>query len=212
MTKKVCLYCRVSTTDKQDVNRQVNELKEVVDNNGWVLTNIYIDEGYSRTTTSRPELDRMMKDSFSRKFEMVMTLELSRLGSNLKHMIETVETLKSRNIHLWIKNQQIDTSSISGMMFFSILTSISNYERELISERVKSGLENCKRKGIKLGRPSNLTPDVEEQIKRLYSEKVGLNKISQKVNVGVRLIRKVLKDYNWRNYPQNGTTNPSVSV
>ena len=195
MTKKVCLYCRVSTTDKQDVNRQVNELKEVVDNNGWILTDIYIDEGFSRSSTSRPELDRMMRDSFSRRFEMVMTLELSRLGSNLKHMIEVVETLKSRNIHLWIKNQQIDTSSISGMMFFSILTSISNYERELISERVKSGLENCKRKGIKLGRPTNLTDQKRSEIKRLYSEKMGLNKISKEVNVGVRLIKKVLKTY-----------------
>jgi DNA invertase Pin-like site-specific DNA recombinase len=193
MTKKVCLYCRVSTTDRQDVNRQVNELKEVVDNNGWILTDIYIDEGFSRSTTTRPELDRMMKDSFSRKFEMVMTLELSRLGSNLKHMIETVETLKSRNTHLWIKNQQIDTSSITGMMFFSILTSISNYERELISERVKSGLENCKRKGIRLGRPSNLTLEKENEIKTLYSKKMGLNKISKEVNVGVRLIKKVLK-------------------
>ena len=195
MTKKVCLYCRVSTTDKQDVNRQVNELKEVVDNNGWILTDIYIDEGFSRSSTSRPELDRMMRDSFSRRFEMVMTLELSRLGSNLKHMIEIVETLRSRNIHLWIKNQQIDTSSISGMMFFSILTSISNYERELISERVKSGLENCKRKGIKLGRPTNLTDEKRSEIKRLYSEKMGLNKISKEVNVGVRLIKKVLKTY-----------------
>ena len=195
MTKKVCLYCRVSTTDRQDVNRQVNELKEVVDNNGWILTDIYIDEGFSRSTTTRPELDRMMKDSFSRKFEMVMTLELSRLGSNLKHMIETVETLKSRNTHLWIKNQQIDTSSITGMMFFSILTSISNYERELISERVKSGLENCKRKGIRLGRPSNLTLEKENEIKTLYSEKMGLNKISKEVNVGVRLIKKVLKSH-----------------
>ena len=195
MTKKVCLYCRVSTTDRQDVNRQVNELKEVVDNNGWILTDIYIDEGFSRSTTTRPELDRMMKDSFSRKFEMVMTLELSRLGSNLKHMIETVETLKSRNTHLWIKNQQIDTSSITGMMFFSILTSISNYERELISERVKSGLENCKRKGIRLGRPSNLTLEKENEIKTLYSKKIGLNKISKEVNVGVRLIKKVLKSY-----------------
>ena len=195
MTKKVCMYCRVSTTDKQDVNRRVNELKEVVDNNGWILTDIYIDEGFSRSSTSRPELDRMMRDSFSRRFEMVMTLELSRLGSNLKHMIEVVETLKSRNIHLWIKNQQIDTSSISGMMFFSILTSISNYERELISERVKSGLENCKRKGIKLGRPTNLTDEKRSEIKRLYSEKMGLNKISKEVNVGVRLIKKVLKTY-----------------
>ena len=63
----------------------------------------------------------------------------------------------------------------------------------LISERVKSGLENCKRKGIRLGRPSNLTLEKENEIKTLYSDKMGLNKISKEVNVGVRLIKKVLK-------------------
>ena len=210
MTKKVVLYCRVSTKD-QNCERQISELKEIASNHNYHIVDEYIDTGFSGSLKNRPELDRMMKDSFSRKFEMVMTLELSRLGSNLKHMIETVETLKSRNTHLWIKNQQIDTSSISGMMFFSILTSISNYERELISERVKSGLENCKRKGIKLGRPSNLSKDKEDEIKELYSQKIGLNKISQKVNVGVRLIRKVLKDYP-KNYPHNGTNNITVGV
>ena len=103
--KRVCLYCRISTNDKgQDINRQVNELKEVVDNNGWILTDIYTDEGFSRSTTTRPELDRMMKDSFSKRFDMVMTLELSRLGCNLKHMIEVVETLKQRGVDLWVKN------------------------------------------------------------------------------------------------------------
>jgi len=193
MTKKVCIYCRTSR-EGMDISRQVNELKEVVENNNWTLTEIYTDEGFSRSTINRPELDRMMEDAFSRKFEMVLTLELSRLGSNLKHMIEVVETLKSRNIHLWIKNQQIDTSSISGMMFFSILTSISNYERELISERVRSGLENCRRKGIKLGRPTNLTPEKEIKIREMKSEKIGLNRISKEVGVGVRLIRKVLSD------------------
>ena len=193
MTKKVAIYARVSTTDKQDVNRQVSELKEVVDNNNWILTDIYIDEGYSRTTTSRPELDRLMKDSFSRKFEMVMTLELSRLGSNLKHMIEVVESLKLRNIYLWIKNQQIDTSTISGMMFYSILTSIANYERELISERVKSGLENARRKGVVLGRKTNLTPEIEGKIIELKKQGVGYNTLAKRVSVSVRTIRSVLR-------------------
>jgi site-specific DNA recombinase len=192
MMKNVCIYGRTSR-EEQDISRQVNELKEVVENNGWNLADIYMDAGYSRSTTNRPELDRMMDDAFSRKFEMVLTLELSRLGSNLKHMIEIVENLKSRKIHLWIKNQQIDTSSISGMMFFSILTSISNYERELISERVRSGLENCRRKGIKLGRPTNLTPEKEVKIRQMKSRKVGLNKISKEVGVGVRIIRRVLE-------------------
>ena len=190
---KVCIYGRTSR-EEQDISRQVNELKEVVENNNWTHTDIYMDEGFSRSTTNRPELDRMMDDSFSRKFDMVLTLELSRLGSNLKHMIEVVEILKSRNINLWIKNQRIDTSSTSGMMFFSILTSISNYERELISERVRSGLENCRRKGIKLGRPTNLTSEKEIKIREMKSKKIGLNKISKEVGVGVRLIRKVLSE------------------
>ena len=90
MTKKVCIYSRVSRSEGQDISRQVNELKEVVENNNWTLTEIYTDEGFSRSTINRPELDRMMEDAFSRKFEMVLTLELSRLGSNLKHMIEVV--------------------------------------------------------------------------------------------------------------------------
>ena len=195
MTKNVCIYGRTSR-EEQDISRQVNELKEVVENNNWNLTEIYMDAGYSRSTTNRPELDRMMDYAFSRKFEMVLTLELSRLGSNLKHMIEVVEILKSRNINLWIKNQRIDTSSTSGMMFFSILTSISDYERELISERVRSSLENCRRKGIKLGRPTNLTPEKEVKIREMKSRKIGLNKISKEVGVGVRIIRRVLESEN----------------
>ncbi|MDG2001037.1 MAG: recombinase family protein, partial [Alphaproteobacteria bacterium] len=124
--KRVCLYCRISTNDKgQDINRQVNELREVVNNNGWILTDIYTDEGFSRSTTTRPELDRMMKDSFSKRFDMVMTLELSRLGCNLKHMIEVVETLKQRGVDLWVKNQMIDTSQVGGMLVYNILNSIS---------------------------------------------------------------------------------------
>ena len=140
MSKRVVIYARVSTNE-QNCDRQVEELKQVVKNNNWELVDTYVDEGYSRTTTTRPELDRMMKDAFVRKFEMVITLELSRLGSSLKHMIEIVDKFKEKKIQLFIVNQQIDTSSATGFMFFSIMTSIANYEKELISERVKSGLK-----------------------------------------------------------------------
>ena len=194
--KKIAIYARVSTTDKQDVNRQVSELRSVIDNKGWILADIYTDEGFSRTTTTRPALDRMMKDSFTKRFDMVMTLELSRLGSNLKHMIEVVETLKQRGINLWIQNQQIDTSTISGMMFYSILTSINNYERELISERVKSGLVNARRKGKTLGRKTNLNAEVRNQIIQMKSDNVGMKKISKVCQVGRDTILKVLNAHN----------------
>ena len=192
MSKRVVIYARVSTNE-QNCDRQVAELEQVVKNNNWELVDTYIDKGYSRTTTTRPELDRMMKDAFVRKFEMVITLELSRLGSSLKHMIEVVDKFKEKKIQLFIVNQQIDTSSATGYMFFSIMTSIANYERELISERVKSGLQNAKRKGIVLGRKTNLTPEVEEQIIQLKKEGVGYNTLAKRLSVSVKTIRGVLK-------------------
>ena len=193
MSKRVVIYARTSLgKEKQSCDRQVAELKEIVKNNNWELVDEYVDEGYSRTTSTRPELDRMMKDAFVRKFEMVITLELSRLGASLKHMIEVVDKFKEKKIQLFIVNQQIDTSSATGYMFFSIMTSIANYERELISERVKSGLENAKRKGIVLGRKTNLTPEVEEQIIQLKSEGVGYNTLAKRLSVSVKTIRKVL--------------------
>ena len=191
MSKRVVIYARVSTNE-QNCDRQVAELEQVVKNNNWELVDTYVDEGYSRTTSTRPELDRMMKDAFVRKFEMVITLELSRLGASLKHMIEVVDKFKEKKIQLFIVNQQIDTSSATGYMFFSIMTSIANYERELISERVKSGLENARRKGVVLGRKTNLTPEVEEQIIQLKSEGVGYNTLAKRLSVSVKTIRKVL--------------------
>ena len=77
-------------------------------------------------------------------------------------------------------------------MFFSIMTSIANYERELISERVKSGLDNARRKGVVLGRRTNLTPEVEEEIIQLKKEEVGYNTLARRLSVSVKTIRKVL--------------------
>ena len=192
MTKRVGIYARTSLgSDRQDITRQVSELKQIVKNHNWELIDTYVDEGYSRTTTSRPELNRMMRDANIRKFEMVITLELSRLGASLKNMIEIVDKLKEKKIQLFIVNQQIDTSTPTGYMFFSIMTSISNYEKELISERVKSGLENAKRKGIKLGRKTNLDFNIKQKIIDMKSQNIGMKKISRECRVGRKTILEV---------------------
>ena len=145
MTKRVCLYARVSHASG-DCVRQLVELKEVAENHGWEIVDEYVDEGISGAKKSRPELDRMLKDAMSRKFEVVATLELSRLGRSVSNMCEIVDLLKSKNIHLFIKNQNVDTSTIVGELFFNIINSVAQYERELIRERILSGLENWKRK------------------------------------------------------------------
>ena len=192
MSKRVCLYARVSRKE-MDCTRQLVELREVADNHGWNIVDEYIDSGISGATRSRPELDRMLKDAISRKFELVATLELSRLGRSVKNMSDIADLLKSKNIHLFIKNQNIDTSTSVGENFFNIINSVAQYELELIRERVISGLENARRKGRILGRPSNLTPNVEKKILEMRSKNIGINKISKACGVGAQTIYKVLR-------------------
>jgi len=193
MKKRVCLYTRVSSA-KADCERQLVELREVAENHGWTIVDEYIDDGISGAKKSRPELDRMLKDVISRKFEVVATLELSRLGRSVSNMCEIANLLKSKNIHLFIKNQNVDTGTIVGEFFFNIINSVAQYERDLIRERVVSGLENWKRNNPdkKLGRPSNLTPEVETKILEMRSRKLGIGKIAKACGVGPQTIHKVI--------------------
>jgi len=193
MSKKVCLYARVSSI-AQNCERQLVELREVAENHNWVVVEEYIDESISGAKKSRPELDRMLKYAMSRKFEVVVTLELSRLGRSVSIMCEIVDLLKSKNINLFIKNQNVDTSTIVGSFFFNIINSVAQYEADLIRERVVSGLENWKRKNPdkKLGRPSNLTPEIEDKILEMRSRKLGINKIAKACGVGTQAIYKII--------------------
>ena len=191
MTKKVVLYCRVSTKD-QNCERQITELKEIAINHNYHIIDEYIDTGFSGSMKNRPELDRMMKDAFSKKFEMVMTLELSRMGRSTKNLLEIVEKLKEKDINLFIANQQIDTSTPSGSMFFTIASAFATYERDLIRERVISGLQNAKKKGVVLGRKTNLNGMTKNKIIAMKSQNIGLKKIAFETKVSVQSIRKLL--------------------
>ena len=190
---KVAIYARVSIAKEQSCERQVEELKEVARNHNWEIADIYIDEGISGTKKSRPELDRMLKDALLRKFDVVATLELSRLGRSVKNMCEIADLLKQKNITIFIKNQNIDTSTIVGELFFNIINSIAQYERELLAERIKSGLENARRKGIVGGRPSKMNGEMERKIVHLRQKNVPIQKIAKSLQVGVGTIYKVLK-------------------
>lgn len=191
--KKVVLYCRVSTKD-QNCDRQITELKEIAKNHNYHIIDEYIDTGFSGSMKNRPELDRMMKDAFSKKFEMVMTLELSRIGRSTKNLLEIVEKLKEKDINLFIANQQIDTSTPSGSMFFTIASAFATYERDLIRERVISGLQNAKKKGVVLGRKTNLNGITKNKIIEMKSGSIGLKKIAFETKVSVQTIRKLLKE------------------
>ena len=182
--KKVAIYVRVSTSS-QTVENQIRDLESVALANDWEVVQIYSDKGISgkHGREKRPQFDELMKDAYRKKFDLIMSWDVSRLGRSLKNLVEFMEDIQSKGI---------DTTTPSGRAMFGMLSVFSSFERELISERVKSGLERAKANGKKLGRPSNMNDGLRSSIRLLRERGLGIKKIARELGVGVCTVYKAL--------------------
>lgn len=168
MTERVVIYGRVSTSDQTSEN-QILKLKEVIEINGWNEVDVYIDEGISgsKGRDKRPEFDRMCKDMVRRKFNRILVWDVSRLGRSLQHLVEFLNDVNSLGVNLYIHQSGLDTSTPSGRMMFQMVGVFSEFERSMISERVKLGLQRVQKQGKLLGRPRSVTTDLRNQVLEL---------------------------------------------
>jgi DNA invertase Pin-like site-specific DNA recombinase len=192
--RRVAIYSRVSTTD-QNTENQTNLLNEIVERNGWDLVDTYIDEGISgsKGRDKRPEFDRLCKDMIRRKFEVVMVWDVSRLGRSLQHLVEFLNDVQSVGCDLYIHQQGLDTSTPSGRMMFQMVGVFSEFERSMISERVRLGLKRVKESGKKLGQPTKISEGLVQDIWSLKDLGLGLKQISSQVPVSRSTVYKILK-------------------
>lgn len=144
---KVCIYARVST-DTQVVHPQLLELRQYCAARGWVLPqgNEYIDRGVSGAKTSRPELNRLMKDARRRRFDAVVVYRFDRFGRSLKHLVTALDEFRGLGIGFISLHESIDTGTTTGKMLFAVIAAIAEFERDLIAERVRSGMQSAKEK------------------------------------------------------------------
>ena len=195
MTEKVVIYGRVSTND-QTTENQLIKLKEIVSLNGWELVGEYVDEGISgsKGRDKRPQFDKLCKDMVRRKFNRVLVWDVSRLGRSLQHLVEFLNDVQSVGCNLYIHQSGLDTSTPSGRMMFQMVGVFSEFERSMISERVKLGLNRVKVKGKELGRPIKVDESFVEKVKRLWGEGMTLDQIREKVDLSRSTIYRVVKD------------------
>src|SRR5450755_607090 len=154
MAAKVAIYARVSTVNHgQDVSLQTRELRQFAEARGWVVAGEYIDAGVSGAKDSRPELNRLMTDAHKRRFDVICVWRFDRFARSVSHLLRALETFKALGIEFCSFSEQMDTSTPTGKMIFTVLGAVAELERSLIVERVRAGLRNAKAKGRRLGRP-----------------------------------------------------------
>lgn len=137
-------YARVSTAN-QDLTSQITRLKEA----GAIRV---FKDVVSGKQFNRPGLSSLLEHA--RAGDNLAITRLDRLGRSLKELLETVENLKTHNIGLISLEERIDTTSAAGELIFHVFGAIAHFERRLISERTKDGIEAARRQGRKPGRPS----------------------------------------------------------
>jgi DNA invertase Pin-like site-specific DNA recombinase len=191
--KRVAIYARVST-DKQTAENQILQLREVASKNGWEVVEMFIDEGISgaKGRDKRPAFDLLIKAATRRKFEIVMSWSVDRLGRSLQHLIDFLNELHAVGCDLYLHQQAIDTTTPSGKMMFQMCGVFAEFERSIIQQRVKAGLERAKGRGIKLGRPG-LSEQIKRQIIQMRNSGLSLDNISKLFSISKSSAWKILR-------------------
>ena len=144
-TRKCAIYVRVSK-EEQHPEIQIDQLKTYAKLQNIKIAKVYIDR-ITGTKDSRPSLNDMIFDMRKGIFNCIIIYKLDRLGRSVKHLVTLCEEFHNKNIDLLIFNLNIDTKTPTGKLVFQILGAVAEFERELISERVKLGLRKAKNVG-----------------------------------------------------------------
>jgi DNA invertase Pin-like site-specific DNA recombinase len=168
--KRAAVYARVSTGE-QNTEVQERSLREYVNRRGWQLHKIYRDKGISGTKSSRPALDELMKDCRRRSIDLVVVWKFDRFARSLKTLISALENFRALGIDFVSVTEAVDTSLPAGEMLFQMIGAVAQFERSLIAERVKAGLDNARKNGVVLGRPA-LRKLTDREIGQLRRERI----------------------------------------
>jgi len=153
-TNRVALYARVSTVNHgQDPEIQLRELRAYCERRGFEISDTYIDKGISGSRERRPALDKLMADCRRRLVDGVVVYRYDRFARSLRQLVNALEEFRVLGVDFISIHEGVDTSTPNGRLVFGIFASIAEFERELICDRVRSGLAAAKAKGKCVGRP-----------------------------------------------------------
>jgi DNA invertase Pin-like site-specific DNA recombinase len=206
---RVVIQSRVST-NIQDNKRQIDELKEYSNRMGYEVLSVFEEKiSGAKNNEERPQLLEMIDFVKKNNVDKVLCWELSRLGRNTIEVLKTIQLLNENKISLFIKNYNIETltdkKEINPLSQFmvQILSSVSQMERTQIRQRVKSGYDNFRTNGGKVGRKQGYRKTEEDlltehkDVVKLLKQGLSVRKVmklTDKSNGTIQKINKLLKE------------------
>jgi DNA invertase Pin-like site-specific DNA recombinase len=176
------------STDKQTIENQLRELRQIAQRRGWQVVEEYHDAGISGA--KGPGLDKMLQDAQRRRFDVVMAWAIDRLGRSLIDLLGTIQTLEACSVDLYLDQQAIDTTTPAGRLMFQVTGAFAEFERSMIRQRVNAGLKRAVEAGKQLGRP-RIDPALEKRIQSQLRAGKGMLKVAAECGVGSGTVQRI---------------------
>ena len=179
-------YARVSTQE-QNLDRQLDGLR------AQGCDRIY-QEKMTGTKAERPEFQKML-DAL-RPGDTLVTDSFSRLSRSTKDLLELVERLNAQGVNLVSIKEQLDTTTATGKMMLTMLSALSQFERDLIAERTADGLKAARARGRMGGRPKAGSEKVKAQAIAMYKANALTNgEIAEKCGVSIATLNRWIREH-----------------
>ena len=195
MGQRAVIYCRVSTADQSCV-RQKDELKRFAERAGYEVSGIFMETG-SGVRVDRAERRKVMALAQAREIDAILVTELSRWGRSTIDLISTLQELESYRVSLIaITGMTFDLATPHGRMLATVLAGIAEFERDLISERVKSGLAAARACGKVLGRQKGQRPKSDRlapKVLALVAEKRSYRWIARDLGISKNTVAAIVQ-------------------
>jgi len=185
---RAALYARVSTHAGQNPEMQLAELREYCARRGWEISGEFVDTGVSGARERRPELDRMLVVCRRRQVDAVVVYRYDRFARSLRQLVNALCDFDALGIQFVSLHEGVDTSTPNGRLVFGIFASIAEFERELIRERVRSGLALARAQGKRIGRP-RVVVDVA-RVAELRAQGRSWAEIASEMGVGLGTVHR----------------------
>ena len=188
---RLATYSRVSTGD-QTVAPQLDALRQYAAARGLEIVQEFVDHGVSGSKDRRPALDEMMAQAKRREFDAIAVVKLDRLARSVRHLTTLAAEFEALGIDLICVDQQIDTSTPAGRFLFNTLGAVAELERDLIRERVASGVKSARRRGVRFGRPTVLDDEQRARVRRLRASGHSIRAIARTLGVSKSVVSREL--------------------
>jgi putative DNA-invertase from lambdoid prophage Rac len=186
---RVGFYARVSTHDQQTLPLQIRALREYTAKRGWTIVAQIKEVG---SGASQRELrESLLATARRREIDVVMVWRLDRWGRSVADLVSTLQELQHLGVGFVSLTEALDLTTPTGRAMAGLLAVFAEFEREILRERVRAGLDPARQQGKRLGRPPSVAHKAA-QARKLFREGISKSEIARRLRIGRTSVRRLL--------------------